>query len=52
MDANELKSGYDEGAPELSFRKPEISELTHTLASQQAASTRSSHRPLSMDSAN
>lgn len=38
MDANELKSGFDEDAPELSFRKPAISELTQALVSEQTSS--------------
>ena len=35
MDVNEQLSEYDEEAPELSFRKPLISELAQALGRQQ-----------------
>ena len=38
MDVNEQLSEYNEEAPELSFRKPPISELTQALERQQTSS--------------
>ena len=38
MDGNEQKTGFNEEASELSFRKPPISELAQALGRQQAAS--------------